>query len=306
MKTIRIGTRHSNLAMWQAHKVSAQLQDLGYKTEIVKISSEGDKNIIQPIYRMGITGVFTRTLDAALLEGKVDVAVHSLKDVPTILPEGIIQYAVLERGSTEDVLVSSGTAKKDQENLLLTGSLRRKAQWLRRYPDFNVQELRGNVNLRLEKVEKSSGIGGVFAKAGLERLGLLPEDAEILDWIIPAPSQGAVVVVGLENDAESCEACSRINHRATEISVAIEREFLRILQGGCTAPIGGKAEWTNDDTINFVGVVHSLDGKTELKIEESISKTEYEGFGERMAKQLIARGADKLIAEIKKELGSDD
>ena len=197
-KIIRIGTRSSDLALWQANTVAQQLQHLGHETEIVKIDSIGDIVLDRPLYELGITGVFTRNLDVALLNGDIDIAVHSFKDVPTLFPEGIVQGAILKRGDFNDVLVL-----KNDENfftldtaIIATGSLRRKAQWLYRYPHHQITGLRGNVNTRLQKLEDNDWDGAIFAAAGLKRLKLLPEKEEFikLDWMVPAPAQGAVMV----------------------------------------------------------------------------------------------------------------
>ncbi|MDA1148943.1 MAG: hydroxymethylbilane synthase, partial [Bacteroidetes bacterium] len=168
--SIRIGTRDSKLALWQAQTVEKTLNNLGSQTLLKPVKSEGDLNLTQPIYSMGISGVFTRGLDAALLDGEIDIAVHSMKDVPTALAKGLKVVAVLERGSTADVLVKSAAVTASEATVIATGSLRRKAQWLRKYPNHSAVGLRGNVQTRLEKVTSNNWIGGIFAKAGLERL----------------------------------------------------------------------------------------------------------------------------------------
>ena len=161
-KIIRIGTRDSQLALWQANKVRKELAELGYESVLVPIKSTGDIILDKPLYEMGITGIFTKNLDIALLEGKIDIAVHSLKDVPTALPEGIVQAAVLKRGNYSDILVLKGTEEffGEEEGLIATGSLRRKAMWLNRYPTHKVVALRGNVHTRLEKLEDSETWNG--------------------------------------------------------------------------------------------------------------------------------------------------
>ena len=146
-KVIRIGTRDSELALWQAHTVQKKLNDLGFKTEIIAVKSDGDIILDKPLYELGITGIFTKTLDVAMINGKVDIAVHSMKDVPTALPQGIVQAAVLERANTLDILVHKGNLDFLNENgTIASGSLRRKAQWLNKYPTHLVEDLRGNVN----------------------------------------------------------------------------------------------------------------------------------------------------------------
>ena len=167
---------------------------------MVPVKSTGDLVLDKPLYEMGITGIFTKTLDVAMLNGTVDIAVHSMKDVPTALPKGIVQTAVLERASSTDIVVTKKTFNPKNPCTIATGSLRRKAQWLNRYPNHTVVDLRGNVNTRLQKLQDNNWQGAIFAKAGLKRIQVLPESYESLDWMIPAPAQGAMVVVALEKD----------------------------------------------------------------------------------------------------------
>lgn len=156
-KPIRIGTRDSELALWQAKTVQQQLEHLGHKTVIVPVKSTGDLVLNKPLYEMGITGIFTKTLDVAMLNGDIDIAVHSLKDVPTALPVGIVQGAVLKRGNTRDMLVFKNNEEflSQQNAIIATGSLRRRAQWLNQFPTHTIVDLRGNVNLRLQKLEEN-------------------------------------------------------------------------------------------------------------------------------------------------------
>ena len=229
-KIIRIGTRDSELALWQAHTVQKKLNDLGYKTEIIAVKSQGDIILDKPLYELGITGIFTKTLDIAMLNAQVDIAVHSMKDVPTALPIGIVQAAVLARANTLDILVHKGNLDFLKENATIaTGSLRRQAQWLNRYPNHTVVDLRGNVNTRMQKLNESDWSGAVFAAAGLERINLKPTDFINLDWMIPAPAQGAMVVVAMGNDDFTLDAVSQLNDIETEICTYIERQFLKTL-----------------------------------------------------------------------------
>ena len=163
-KIIRIGTRDSELALWQAKTVQAQLEKLGHKTVLVPVKSTGDLVLNKPLYELGITGVFTKTLDIAMLNEEIDIAVHSLKDVPTLLPKGIVQAAVIKRGNVSDTLVFKNNEEflSAREGVIATGSLRRRAQWLNRYPTHTVVGLRGNVNSRLEKLENSDWNGAIF------------------------------------------------------------------------------------------------------------------------------------------------
>ncbi|UII81437.1 hydroxymethylbilane synthase [Flagellimonas sp. CMM7] len=301
-KIIRIGTRDSELALWQATTVQQKIEDLGFDTILVPIKSTGDQVLDKPLYELGITGIFTKTLDVALLKGQIDIAVHSMKDVPTQLPQGIVQTAVLERAVTSDILVHKGVSFLQSENsaTIATGSLRRKAQWLHKYPHHKVADLRGNVNSRLLKLIENDWNGAIFAQAGLERIKLLPKDAISLDWMIPAPAQGAMLIVALEKDAFSREVTQKLNHKDSEITTTIEREFLRALEGGCTAPIGALAN-IKDQSVHFIGTVFSLDGKQKVDIEKTIPVKSAKGFGEICAQEVLSNGGDKLMESIRNE-----
>lgn len=301
-KTIRIGTRDSELALWQAHTVQKKLNDLGYKTEIIAVKSQGDILLDKPLYELGITGIFTKTLDIAMINGQVDIAVHSMKDVPTALPIGIIQSAVLERANTLDILVHKGNLDFLQGNgTIATGSLRRQAQWLHKYPNHKVVDLRGNVNTRMQKLNESDWNGAVFAAAGLERINLKPTDFIDLDWMIPAPAQGAMVIVAMANDEFCKEAVGQLNDLETDICTYIERQFLKTLEGGCTAPIGALARFT-EDIIEFKGVLFSLDGKQKFEVEKSVSIGEWKKLGFTLAKEILDNGGAELMKTIKESL----
>ena len=301
-KTIRIGTRDSELALWQAHTVQKKLNDLGYKTEITAVKSQGDILLDKPLYELGITGIFTKTLDIAMINGQVDIAVHSMKDVPTALPIGIVQAAVLERANTLDILVHKGNFDFLQGNgIIATGSLRRQAQWLHKYPNHKVVNLRGNVNTRMKKLNESDWNGAVFAAAGLERINLKPTNFIDLDWMIPAPAQGAMVIVAMQNDDFCKEAVAKLNHKETEICTQIERQFLKTLEGGCTAPIGALAKINNNE-IHFVGNLFSIDGKEKLEIERTISLDNWTDFGKDCANEILERGGAELMKIIKESL----
>lgn len=300
-KIIRIGTRDSELALWQANTVKSRLENLGYQTELVPVKSQGDLVLDIPLYEMGIVGVFTKTLDVAMLGGKVDIAVHSMKDVPTLLPKGIIQTAVLERATSNDILITNGEIDYNKPCTVATGSLRRKAQWLNRYPNHEIVDLRGNVNTRLQKLKDNNWEGAIFAKAGLERIKVLPSQYTELDWMIPAPAQGAMVIVAMENDEFSIEATSKLNHKESEICTTVEREFLRTLEGGCSAPIGAFAK-IEENKIIFKGSLFSLDGKQKLDIEKSAEVLAYKDFGQNCAKYILENGGKELMSSLKSRL----
>jgi hydroxymethylbilane synthase len=304
-KIIRIGTRNSELALWQAKLVQKSLESIGFRGEIVEVSSTGDEILDIPLHQIGGMGLFTKTLDIAMLRGEIDIAVHSLKDVPTQLPKTIVQAAVLRRAEVHDVLVY----KRDlnfldaSEGLVATGSLRRKAQWLHKYPTHVLTGLRGNVNTRLRKLKENDWNGAIFAKAGLDRIQLLPSKHVVLDWMVPAPAQGAIMITALESEAEVLEACAKLNHKETEITVAVERDFMRALEGGCTAPIGAHATVVGD-AIKFKGVLSALDGSSQIEIEKQVPLGEATGFGLICAEEVLKNGGDALMKKIKSEMKS--
>ena len=305
-KVIRIGTRDSELALWQAHTVEKKLNDLGYKTEIVAVKSTGDIILNKPLYELGITGIFTKTLDVAMINGQVDIAVHSMKDVPTALPEGIVQAAVLERANEKDLLLyKTNLDFLPQEATIASGSLRRQAQWLHKYPNHKVVDLRGNVNLRMQKLNDNDWNGAIFAAAGLERIGLKPEKYEVLDWMIPAPAQGAMVVLAMANDEFCWQAVSELNDLETDICTYIERQFLRTLEGGCTAPIGAIAKFT-EDTIAFKGALFSINGTQKIEVEKVVPIEQWKKIGFELAKEILSNGGEQLMTNIKESLKKDE
>lgn len=306
-KVIRIGTRDSELALWQAKTVASQLNDIGYETTLVPVKSTGDIILDKPLYELGITGVFTKTLDVAMIQGTIDIAVHSLKDVPTQLPQGIVQAAVLERADPNDIIVHKGNSAflKNEPGIIATGSLRRKAQWLHKYPNHEVVDLRGNVNSRLQKLNDNEWSGAIFAKAGLERIDIKPEESIVLDWMIPAPAQGIVMCVAAESDDFSKEALQKLNHRQTEICAQVERDFLKKLEGGCTAPIGAHAEIKND-TIYFKGGLYALDGSSKKVIEKEAPLSKFGEIGSQYATELLQNGGDELMQGIRNVMNANN
>ncbi len=325
--TFRIGTRESELAVWQATLVKNMLSDKGYSSTLVYIKSDGDIDLKTPLYEMGVQGIFTRSLDIALLNNQVDIAVHSMKDVPTQLPLGIMEAAVLKRGNYKDLfvgksewlIVNSESPKPsleldtfydsllsnkispftiDYSPVVATSSIRRKAQWLHRYPNSVMENLRGNVNTRLKKLSESNWNGAIFAAAGLERINLRPDNSIELDWMLPAPAQGAIVVVCRETDNDSFNASSELNDEATAICTKIERDFLRELLGGCSTPISALAQLENN-TIHFKGNILSIDGKHKTEIERSIKKEDSHALGKQMAIELLKNGGQQIADSIR-------
>ncbi len=289
---LRIGTRESQLAVWQATQVQQLLAQAGTASQLVYIKSEGDVDTVTPLYQMGVQGIFTKTLDAALLNKRIDVAVHSMKDVPTLLAEGIVQAAVLERASFKDIFVYKHEANflKNPCSVatIATSSIRRKAQWLHRYPQHVFENLRGNVNTRLRKIGEHHWAGAIFAAAGLERIGLRPQNSVDLDWMLPAPAQGAIMVVCRAGDEAALQSCQSLNHVHTALCAKIERDFLRTLLGGCSTPISAVATVAADEIL-LQGNICSTDGSELESIEERRPLAESETLGLRAANHLLQR-----------------
>jgi len=302
-RVIKIASRTSRLALWQTNTVKTQLEKLGHTCEIVPIETTGDVQLKQPLYSLGVTGVFTKQLDIALLNNQADIAVHSLKDVPTQLAEGLCLAAVLERGSSEDVIIIKNKTVVDDisgKATIATSSLRRQAQWLSKYPAHTIVPIRGNVQTRLKKFEENNNLDGViFAKAGLERLDLLPVNSITLDWMLPAPAQGIIGIACRKEDSELITILKKINHHNTFIVGAAERQFLKTLMGGCSVPISAFAQIT-DDKIKIEGALHSFDGKQCFRVNESYDLSEGEHCGVLAAKKIMQQnGAAELIEVIR-------
>lgn len=288
-KIIRIGTRKSELALYQANLVSSLLKNNNIASEIIEITSLGDENLTEPIYALGTTGVFTKQIDTALINHKIDIAVHSLKDVPTQLPQGIVNFAVLERSHIGDIIKTNSDITEAINQTIATGSIRRKAQWLAHYPNHNIVPLRGNVNTRLKKLSDNDWAGAIFAKAGLDRIHLLGDNYIDLNWMVPAPAQGAIVVAGRSEDQDMIDLIKpSLNHATTELTTNIERDFMHAVEAGCSFPLGAIAI-LKDDHIEFSGLVISPDGKTKAEIKENINLKESEGAGIRIGKAFRAK-----------------
>jgi len=299
-KKLRVGTRDSQLAVWQAEHVCKLLAAKGVETEIIFIKSDGEFDLKTPLYEMGVSGIFTKTLDIALLQSRIDIAVHSLKDVPTQIARGLTLATVPKRGNPIDILVYKNelpTAEKAYT--AATSSLRRKAQWLHRFPSHRFENLRGNINTRVRKlVENDEWNGAVFAAAGVERIGLeIPKKID-LDWMLPAPGQGALAIACRENDRSTIEKIKPLNHEITEITTAAERLFLRTLMGGCSMPIAAFAEIKNDQ-LHFEGNVLSIDGKEKAEVKMIFEKNN-KNAGEIAAKELLKNGGKAIIKNLQK------
>ena len=308
-KLVKIGTRESELATWQASHVKELLKKNGIDSQLIFIKSEGDINTVTPLYELGVQGIFTKTLDAALLDKRIDIAVHSMKDVPIQPAKGIRQAAVLRRASYKDILVFKGVKKQVEGDLLnhdstftiATSSIRRKAQWLHHYPNHTIQSLRGNVNTRLRKLNEHNWNGVIFAAAGLERIGLRPENSVDLDWMLPAPAQGAITISCRNEDNFSFKTCQSLNDESAFVCTKIERDFLRALMGGCSTPISALAI-IRKDTIIFKGNICSTDGKKKYEIQKEALKVNSNDLGEIAAKELLENTeVKKILYEIRNE-----
>lgn len=303
MEPLRIGTRDSALAMWQARHVATLLKSEGIETELLPIKSEGDLDLTTPLSEMGGKGVFTKALDLALLEGTIDLAVHSYKDLPTQQPHPLMVAAVLEREDPSDVLVAPGGVpfleKPDMPAVIATSSHRRKAQWLHRYPSHEVVPIRGNVQTRLKKIESENRDGAIFAAAGLLRVGLEKVITRRLDWMVPAPAQGALAVMIREEDRAAWPALTRLNDSTTWLCTEAEREVLTRLEAGCSAPLGAYA-WLDGEELVLHAVVLTLDGSLQYDLEMRAPAAEPNRLGFRIADALLEQGASELMEDLRK------
>jgi len=302
-KNLRIGTRDSELATWQARKVAEALEKLGQTTELVYIKSEGDMDRTTPLVDMGGKGVFTKALDDALMNDEIDLAVHSYKDLPTENPLPLNVAAVLERADARDVLVAPDgidfLEDEDYQAVIATGSNRRRAQWLHRHPNHEITGIRGNVNTRIEKVRKNEWDGAVFAAAGLLRIGLEEHISTYLDWMVPAPAQGAMAVVIREEDLVLQRILNDLNHRETQLCTKVERDFLHDMEAGCSAPVGGYAVIDDSGEMRFKAVALTLDGGERYDFEAAEKAESAGDLGHRAADELLKQGASKVIEELK-------
>jgi hydroxymethylbilane synthase len=298
---LRLGTRGSPLALWQAHHVAGLLRATvpGRQVELVEIVTTGDQVRDRPLSQIGGDGLFTREIQLALQDGRVDVAVHSLKDLPTTHVEGLMLAAVPARGPTGDAFVSLRHASFDAlpaGATVASSSLRRRAQVRHRRPDLRLVDIRGNVETRLRKLAEQGLDALVLAQAGLERLGLAGHIKEILDaeWMLPAVGQGALGLECRVDDAATCAALALLNHGPTAQAVRAERAMLRGLGGGCQTPIGAAAT-VDGETLRLHGVVLPPDGSRRIAGAVTGKAADAEGVGEQLATQLLASGARELL-----------
>jgi hydroxymethylbilane synthase len=307
---IRIGTRGSRLAIWQTEWVRARLDEAGYQSERIEIRTTGDLIPEVPLARIGSRALFTKQIDDALLEGRIDLAVHSFKDLPTELPDGIVVAAVGQREDPRDALVGRGPLRwgdLPQGGVIATSSLRRRAQLLYSRPDLSVVDVRGNVETRLAKLDREFAWSGILlAAAGLVRLGLERRIGERLapELMLPAPGQGALAVTARADDTGPVTAVRQaVHHRMTALTVAAERGFLRRLEGGCQVPVAAYAEVDEGGTASSIrlhGRVVSLRGEKAIEGKEAgvaADESAAAELGARLADRLIAEGASEILSE---------
>lgn len=307
MKTLKIATRQSPLALWQAEHIRDRLEALhdGLKVELVTFVTQGDKILDTPLAKIGGKGLFVKELEAALLDGRADIAVHSMKDVPMQLPEGLELAIICEREDPYDAFVSNqyeNFADLPQGAKLGTSSLRRKCQILKQRPDLDVIDLRGNVGTRLSKLDAGQYDAIILASAGLKRLELQQRIRHVLDRDVslPAVGQGALGIECRSHDTEILDLIMPLMHTDTNVCVRAERAFNAYLEGGCQVPIAGFATLENGQ-IYLEGRVGSVDGET-LLVSKVIGETQQaEQLGVQLAKQLLDQGAGELLKALYKQ-----
>ena len=301
MKTLKIATRQSPLALWQAEHIRARLEEMhkDLKVELVKFVTQGDKILDTPLAKIGGKGLFVKELEAALLDGRADLAVHSMKDVPMQLPEGLTLAVICEREDPLDAFVSNTYASFSELPLgakVGTSSLRRKCQILKARPDLEIIDLRGNVGTRLSKLDDGQYDAIILASAGLKRLGLHDRIRHTIqpELSLPAVGQGALGLECREDDQEVLDLILPLLHQETDVCVRAERAFNAYLEGGCQVPIAGYAT-LNDGKISIEGRVGSIDGQVLLQAEFSAQPEDAVKLGEQLAQELLAQGAGELL-----------
>jgi hydroxymethylbilane synthase len=300
MTLLKLGTRKSKLALWQANFIKEKLEALGCKVELVPITTTGDKILDAPLAKIGGKGLFVKEIENALLEGEIDLAVHSLKDVPMIIPEGLTLSAITEREEPYDVLISRNGKKLEDlppGAVVGTSSLRRQVQIKRRRGDLRVEILRGNVDTRLRKLKEGLYDAIVLAYAGVKRMGFSGEISQILEDFIPAVGQGSLAIETRAEDERVINFVKVLNHEESWLRAVCERAFLRELQGGCQVPIGAYA-WIEGDRIKIKGFISDLEGERFLEGYEEGSLQEAEEVGKRLAQRLLREGGEEILKEI--------
>ncbi len=301
---LTIGTRQSLLALWQSNYIAARLREQYPECEVVlkKIVTKGDRILDVPLAKIGGKGLFTKEIEQELIDGTVDLAVHSLKDMPTVLPEGLCLTAITSRANVGDAFVSNNYNSFDelpQGAVLGTSSLRRKAQLLAARPDLQIVDLRGNVDTRLRKLDEGQMDAIILAAAGLERLGYGERIKEVIPAkvCLPAVGQGALAIESRDNDAEVREMLAFLNDEATKQATDAERAFLGLLEGGCQVPIGVHADVENGE-IRIEAIIAELDGKKILRDTIVGKAANAAELGRELGKKMLAEGGQEILASI--------
>ena len=305
MKCLKLGSRGSKLALWQADFVASQLSrvvpDLNVEVKVIK--TKGDKILDVALSRIGDKGLFTREIEKELLDGSIDMAIHSMKDLPSQLAPGLCIAAVLERENPGDVLISRQGYKfydLPQGAIIGTSSLRRISQIKALRPDINLVDMRGNVETRINKMYEQELDGIVLAYAGVKRLGFEDKISDFLphEVILPAVGQGAIAVEVREGDGASLELARSINHEPTDWATRTERSFLKVLEGGCQVPIGCYAE-VRGESMTVEGLIASLDGCRVFRSGTQGNCQEADLIGQQLAHDLLQKGGASVLAEIR-------
>jgi hydroxymethylbilane synthase len=305
--TVRIATRRSALAMWQARHVSGLLtgREPGLEVQLLELMTRGDRILDVPLSEVGGKGLFVKEIEDALLRGEAQIAVHSMKDLPANEPPGLVIAAVPVREDPRDALVSHGKKLSELPRgaRVGTASLRRSAQLMALRPDLRIETIRGNVATRLRKIDEGFD-AVVLAHAGLKRLGLADKVAQVFstEEMLPAVAQGALAIEARQDDAETLRRLAPLEDRTTRIQIEAERGFLRKLQGGCQVPIAGHAE-LKGERVHLRGLVANLDGTVIIRGERSGPASQAAAIGEGLADELLARGAGEILSAIEKGPG---
>lgn len=312
IQQLTIGTRDSALAMWQTNWVREQLQKIYPQLEIqVKpIKTQGDKILDVALAKIGDKGLFTKELEVAMLNGEIDLAVHSMKDLPTQLPKGLMVGAITQRHDPADIVITKGNVKLldlPQGAIIGTSSLRRQAQLYNMRPDFVLKDIRGNLNTRLKKFQEQDYHAMILAAAGVERLGWANVISERLDpkIFLPAVGQGALGIEIRQGDEDVFQIVQKLSHQHTDIAIRAERALLRTLEGGCQIPIGALGEVSNNK-LHLQGLVGSLDGTKIIIADQWGSIDNPEELGIKVAQKLIEQGAVEILSEIRTKFNEVD
>jgi hydroxymethylbilane synthase len=309
MSGIRIGTRSSTLALWQTNFIKSKLEEIhrSIAVDVVHIKTKGDKILDSPLSMIGDKGLFTKELETALLENRIDIAVHSLKDVTTVLPEGLTLGAITEREDIRDVFIAhpkknyTGMDELPRGATIATGSLRRKCQLLAYRPDLRIQDIRGNINTRMEKLDASDWDGMILASAGLLRMGWHDRMTQVIDpkILLPAVGQGALGIEMRAEDDTTGKLLKPLEDYATRQCTTAERTLLRRLEGGCQVPIGAWAR-ISEGTLYLDAVVGSLNGDTIVRGKRSGKPENAKAIGTGLAEELLEKGAADILATIRR------